>query len=164
MKTVKGELCSLALDGHYNMIVHGVNCQGKMAAGVAARIASVFPEAYTSYRAACKKLPPETLLGRIAWHGIHLHTVPNQIAKMLYVVNAFTQLDYRGDGVRVSYQAVAQAFKAVRDLIRGSEGHIKIAYPKIGAGLGGGDWNIIAPIIDAELEGCDHTLIEYDGT
>ena len=34
-----------------------------------------------------------------------------------------------------------------------------IAYPKIGAGLAGGDWNTISAIIDEELEGEDHTLV-----
>jgi O-acetyl-ADP-ribose deacetylase (regulator of RNase III) len=35
----------------------------------------------------------------------------------------------------------------------------RIGYPKIGAGLAGGDWNIISSIIDKELIGEDHTLV-----
>jgi O-acetyl-ADP-ribose deacetylase (regulator of RNase III) len=35
----------------------------------------------------------------------------------------------------------------------------RIGYPKIGAGLAGGDWSIIEEIIDRELEGEDHTLV-----
>jgi O-acetyl-ADP-ribose deacetylase (regulator of RNase III) len=37
----------------------------------------------------------------------------------------------------------------------------RIGYPKIGAGLGGGDWRVLAVLIDAALEGEDHTLVEY---
>ena len=37
----------------------------------------------------------------------------------------------------------------------------KIGYPKIGAGLAGGDWEVIEKIIDAELEGEDHALVEF---
>jgi O-acetyl-ADP-ribose deacetylase (regulator of RNase III) len=36
-----------------------------------------------------------------------------------------------------------------------------IGYPRIGAGLAGGDWTVIAQIIDEELSGEDHTLVEY---
>jgi hypothetical protein len=36
-----------------------------------------------------------------------------------------------------------------------------IAYPKIGAGLAKGDWNIISSIIEEELVGEDHTLVEH---
>jgi len=42
----------------------------------------------------------------------------------------------------------------------------RIGYPKIGAGLAGGDWEIIAAIIiiEEELAGEDHTLVEYSPT
>jgi len=39
----------------------------------------------------------------------------------------------------------------------------RIGYPRIGAGLAGGDWQRIAAIIDEELAGEDHTLVEFDG-
>jgi hypothetical protein len=32
----------------------------------------------------------------------------------------------------------------------------------IGAGLGGGDWNIIYDIIKENLYGMDHTLVNYN--
>ena len=37
----------------------------------------------------------------------------------------------------------------------------RLGYPKIGAGLAGGDWPRIAAIIDRELAGEDHTLVEF---
>lgn len=40
----------------------------------------------------------------------------------------------------------------------------RIAYPKIGAGLARGDWSKIAAIIDEELTGETHTLVEYGNT
>ena len=36
----------------------------------------------------------------------------------------------------------------------------KIGYPKIGAGLAGGDWDLISHIIHEELAGEDHTLVK----
>ena len=37
-----------------------------------------------------------------------------------------------------------------------------IGYPKIGAGLAKGDWSTIAAILDEELAGEGHTLVEYE--
>ena len=58
----------------------------------------------------------------------------------LTVVNAYTQDDWQGDGVLLDYGA------------------------KIGAGLARGDWSKIAAIIDEELAGETHTLVEYGNT
>jgi O-acetyl-ADP-ribose deacetylase (regulator of RNase III) len=48
-------------------------------------------------------------------------------------------------------------FKAVKKKFSGQ----KIAYPKIGSGLARGNWKKIASIIDSQLAGEDHTLVEY---
>ncbi|SPH27399.1 hypothetical protein ASD8599_03865 [Ascidiaceihabitans donghaensis] len=34
----------------------------------------------------------------------------------------------------------------------------------IGAGLAGGDWVLIAELIETALIGCDHTLVEFAGS
>ena len=39
----------------------------------------------------------------------------------------------------------------------------QIGYPGIGAGLAKGDWSVISNIIDVELAGEEHTLVEYAG-
>jgi len=39
----------------------------------------------------------------------------------------------------------------------------RIGYPKIGAGLAGGDWDVISRIIDDELMDWDHTVVVFDG-
>jgi hypothetical protein len=38
---------------------------------------------------------------------------------------------------------------------------MKIGYPLYGSGLAGGSWEIISKIIDEELKGENHTLVEY---
>jgi len=71
-------------------------------------------------------------------------------------VNAYTQFDYRGPGTRVDYDAVRLAMKLVKEKYHGR----RIGYPRLGAGLGGGDWTLLSTIIDEELAGEDHTLVE----
>lgn len=75
------------------------------------------------------------------------------------VVNAYTQQFYGTHRRQVEYGALRSCFKELAVRVQGWNPKLRIAYPKIGAGLGGGDWDIIAPIIDEELAGLDHTLV-----
>jgi O-acetyl-ADP-ribose deacetylase (regulator of RNase III) len=63
-------------------------------------------------------------------------------------------------GPAVDYDAIRQVFTIIRTDFHG----YRIGYPKIGAGMAGGDWNIISDIINQALEGEDHTLVEYDNS
>lgn len=68
-----------------------------------------------------------------------------------------SQFHWQGKGVKADYQAIRKVMQAVKGRFAGK----RIGYPKIGAGLAGGDWEIIGSIIDDELAGEDHTLVEY---
>jgi len=46
--------------------------------------------------------------------------------------------------------------------IRGVFGQSRILYPKIGAGLAGGNWAGLENIFNSVLYGCDHTLCVLD--
>jgi O-acetyl-ADP-ribose deacetylase (regulator of RNase III) len=59
--------------------------------------------------------------------------------------------------VKADYQAIRKVMRSVKARFAGK----RIGYPKIGAGLAGGDWETIASIIEDELAGEDHTLVEY---
>jgi len=48
MKTIKGDLIKLALDGEFNVILHGCNCFNTMGKGLALNIKKTFPEAFKS--------------------------------------------------------------------------------------------------------------------
>lgn len=75
----------------------------------------------------------------------------------LIVVNAYTQFDYQGAGVKVDYDAVRSCMRWIGKKFSGK----RIGLPKIGAGLAGGDWDLIQSIIEEELSSEDVTLIEY---
>jgi O-acetyl-ADP-ribose deacetylase (regulator of RNase III) len=53
------------------------------------------------------------------------------------------------------------AIRAVMRSVKANFGDKRIGYPRIGAGLARGKWSLIAQIIDEELAGTDHTLVEY---
>jgi O-acetyl-ADP-ribose deacetylase (regulator of RNase III) len=151
MNVIRGDLLRLALDGRFDVIAHGCNCMCQMGKGIAKSIRQEFPEAYAADR--------QTTPGDRAKLGtITTAQIERGDAKIV-VVNAYTQFDYRPPGPNVDYDAIRAAMRQVKRHFAGR----RIGYPKIGAGLAGGDWQRIAPIIDEELADEDHTLVEFDG-
>lgn len=151
MKVIKGDLVKLALEGQFDVIVHGCNCFCTMGSGIARQIRETWPMAYEedmkTVKGNCDKLGTCSIY---------------KTASGLYIFNAYTQYGY-GKGIKhTDYLAIKECFKDISNRVRGGLPRARIAYPKIGAGLGGGDWNIISKIIDKELDGLDHTLVEYE--
>ncbi|MEM6927397.1 MAG: macro domain-containing protein, partial [Myxococcota bacterium] len=151
MKVVRGDLLALAQQGRFDVIVHGCNCQVAMGAGIAKSIRDRFPEAWEADRATAKGDPAK--LGTVSVAEVA------RDGTTFTVVNAYTQDQWRGRGRKVEYGAVRAAMMEVRNRFSGR----RIGYPRIGAGLAGGDWGVIARIVDDVLEGEDHTLVEFDG-
>ena len=46
MNIIKGDLIKFALEGNFDIIVHGCNCFHNMGGGIAKQIKQVFPAAY----------------------------------------------------------------------------------------------------------------------
>lgn len=137
------------LDVKRGIIVHGCNAQGVMGSGVAKAVRAIYPQAYEAYRSAyeSKGLP----LGEVVW--CRVSTDPP-----LAIANAITQKNYgRSPSVRyVDYDAVARCFATIGEIAR--RHNLPVHYPKIGAGLGNGDWDTLSTIIQRELSGVEHTL------
>jgi O-acetyl-ADP-ribose deacetylase (regulator of RNase III) len=147
MNTVEGDLISLALDGNFDVIVHGCNCFCSMGAGIARVIQEEFPEAYAADLV--------TIKGDRNKLGNFSHATVKRGGHKITIINGYTQFHYTGDPVLVDYAAVRQLFSKLKKQYPDS----RIAYPKIGAGLAGGDWSVLSQIIDEELQGVDHTLV-----
>lgn len=148
MKCVKGDLIHLAREGRFDLIIHGCNCFCTMGAGIARQIRTHFPQAW---EADCA-----TVSGDKSKLGCYSKACINTPAGQLYVINAYTQYHYSGEGVLVDYNALTKVFTTLKNQFGGR----RMGYPKIGAGLAGGDWNIIRKIIDGALAGEAHTLVE----
>lgn len=127
------------LDAEADAIVHGVNCYGAMGAGIAKQIKEQFPQVYSVYK------------DTVDYYKNSSYLLGMQIAvsvtgkKYKRIINAFTERNYGKDGKRyVNYAALGEIFREIEKKYYNEV----IAIPKIGAGLGGGDWNIIKQIID----------------
>jgi O-acetyl-ADP-ribose deacetylase (regulator of RNase III) len=149
MNIVKGDLIDLALNGKFDVIIHGCNCQCTMGAGIAKQIKIYFPEAYQA--------DLETIKGDRSKLGTISQATIQRGSLNLTIVNGYTQFDWRGSGCLLDYSALQSVMRHVKQNFSGK----RIGYPKIGAGLAWGEWKRIASLIDQELIGEDHTLVEY---
>ncbi|MBB5018504.1 O-acetyl-ADP-ribose deacetylase (regulator of RNase III) [Chitinivorax tropicus] len=148
MHVLQGDLLTLAMEGHFDVLIHGCNCQHTMGAGIAKQIRTRFPQAYEADLCTEKG---SHKLGCISTAHVHLTD------HSFVIVNGYTQIHWRGAGVKVSYDALRSVMWHVKQDFSG----LRIAYPKIGTGLAGGDWNCISVIIEEELAGENHCLVEY---
>lgn len=116
-------------------IIHGCNAQGVMGAGVARQIRQTYPEAFQTYVFDLKD--KRLYLGDVSiyWHnaGLAIH-------------NAITQIEVGSNKRQVNYWAIAKVFEHAITFCKDFK--MDLNFPKIGAGLTGGDWDIIEQIIN----------------
>jgi O-acetyl-ADP-ribose deacetylase (regulator of RNase III) len=122
-----------------DMVVHGCNAQGVMGAGFAKQIKQRFPAAFQAYRRAYG-----AGLGTITLSRSALGESDEPI-----ICNMITQQNIAqpwSEGPLVSYDAIYNGFDKV---FRYAKKHnLTVNFPLIGAGLGGGQWQIISAIIE----------------
>lgn len=149
MKTVKGDLIKMAVNGDFDIIIHGCNIHCTMASGIAATIAHLLPEAY--------EVDLKTNSGD--WRKLGNFTMAkiNGGKHPFTVVNLYTQGTFGRTGVHVDYAAVERGLYAINLLFPNK----RIGIPKIGCGLGGGDWDKIVQIIE-RVGFADITYVEYE--
>jgi O-acetyl-ADP-ribose deacetylase (regulator of RNase III) len=149
MKILRGDLIELAKAGEFDVIIQGCNCQCRMGRGIALTIKQQFPEAYA---ADCQtKIGDWEKLGTFT--SVHIE----RDGYNFIIVNGYTQFNWQGEGVLADYDAIRSVFRQVKKQFSGQ----RIGYPKLGAGLARGDWEIIAKTIDEELAGEDYTYVEF---
>lgn len=126
------------------IILHGVNCQGVMGAGVAKAIRDKWPQVYDDYRSVWRGHAqqgwPGPLMGQVAC---------SRINDNLAILSLFTQKNYGRDMGRryVSYDAIGKCLTEVASSFTDADVH----FPLIGCGLGGGHWPIVREIIEFRL-------------
>lgn len=119
-------------------IGHGVNTRGYMGSGIAKTVRELYPSVYREYRAECR--------GRGMTGGDHLPLVAREYngPEERWILNIASQ---EAEGRHAQYDfletALEKAFKWVseKDLLG-------LALPKIGAGIGGLEWDVALGIIE----------------
>jgi len=143
---IKGDLFATDV----KLMAHGCNALGVMGAGVARIVRTRYPEAEAAYIKAIDG-------GELKLGGVQFVPTKGKI-----IANAITQQN-TGPGLQVSYNAVRKSMKEIKKYMLANN-LTKIAMPKIGAGLAGGDWDIISKIIDDELRGKEVIIYYIEDT
>jgi O-acetyl-ADP-ribose deacetylase (regulator of RNase III) len=152
MKTIRGDLITLAKKGEFDVIIHGCNCFNTMGAGIAVSISQHFEEAHNA--------DLRTTKGDRFKLGTYTGAKIERFEKPFTVINAYTQYGYQRSGVNLDYDALESSFKNI--LKKYGKKNLKFGIPKIGAGLAGGNWKKIKSIISEIMKDEDATVVEFD--
>lgn len=123
-------------------ISHGVNCCGIMSAGIAVEFKRRYPEMFQAYRRACiQTLSPDLIGSIMPWEDP---------TNNLLVYNLFTQPSIQG---RIGPANLWSIYESVKNMLdhAADKGIDTIGIPKIGAGLGGLEWNAVEATIESAL-------------
>lgn len=143
MRIIKGNVCTPEIASGVNVIGHVVNDVGAFGKGVAAAIATHYPEAKDHYRE----------WFAVRGHGIFGNILFTHITRTwtkefpLYIVHIAAQR-----GLPSSHNRHPMCPFTLRDCLD-RLGHIDLGgtttfhFPKLGCGYGGGDWEIVRGII-----------------
>ena len=173
--SITGDLIELAEDGKFFGIVHGCNCFHRMGSGIAKQIKQKFPMAEIADK-------NHSVLGDPSKLGSYTKTVytlpklyktndPNKIID-LTIINGYTQYFYGTNERHVCYEAIGRLFSKLNEDFSFLEAHKETNHymsttfgiPLIGAGLAGGNWEIILGIINAVTPNLDITSVVYDNS
>lgn len=128
-------------------IVHQVNCQGHIGAGVSGVICEKWPAVRRSYERACAGKTPQERFGQCVGTVVS----HNADGSRLVVVNSFSQLDY-GDAARTHrvYTDEDVLIDNVRRVVEvaNREGKAVFVPDHIGCGLAGGNWERVRPALE----------------
>lgn len=143
IKYIKGNL----LNAEQNLIIHQCNAMGVMGSGVAKAIRDKHPQAYIDYINYFELIPKRKRVGMVQYTIVNdSRTVANLIGEYHYLP--------RGE-LHTDYDALRAGFNAIKEYTRED-----IAMPKIGCGLGGGDWNVVSALIEEVFDDRDVYIYE----
>lgn len=112
---------------------HGCNCAGAMGKGIAVQFKERYPQMYSEYKALCRN-------GKFALGSVFEYNYGDG-----YVFNLGTQVSWT---TRANIKAVEEAIDKMMAIASALQVD-KIALPKIGAGLGGLNWDDVKAVIES---------------
>lgn len=156
LKYKVGNLITAAQTGEVDVIAHGCNCFNTMGSGIAPQVKRAFPDMYEADQAT----------GRGDKSKLGKYTLATMNGGLLVGFNLYTQFGYkhRDHGFRdLDYNALYDSLYGMKMFLEANtdqpEGGRRVGFPKIGAGLAGGDWKVIEPMISTIF--CDEDVTIY---
>lgn len=153
-----GDLVEALKFGEVSSIGHQANCFCTMNSGVAKAIRRAFPQAYE----ADLHWGDKGDKGKLGDCSAAEYERQDESVGIIY--NLYGQYNYGYDAKGyTNYEALRGALLNMRIDLETAVSHSgedwkKVGFPKIGAGLGGGDWDTIEDIIDQVFKDYDVTI------
>lgn len=123
------------------MVVHICNNYGGWSAGFVLAVTKAFPQAEFAYRQGSKRL------GTVGY-------VP--------IGNGITICNMIAQTTKVDYAALETCLNRIAERIKMVDRGMTVHMPRIGCGLGGGDWSEVEPIIERTLIAAGIPVFVYD--
>jgi len=138
-----------ALTTTADVLAHVVNTQGVMGAGIAAQIRKKWPSVYDHYK---KLLEVSTRKGSWCLGGSYNVPTGPGTDPSLIVCNLFAQDSIERGKRNLNYEALYTALEHCKAEMKNLKLY-SLAIPyKMGAGLAGGDWNIVLAMVMSIFE------------
>ena len=134
---IEGDIVQLALQGEFDAIAQGCNCQQMMGAGLAAQIKHFIPKAAQVDREDTRM--PIQRLGDFTYHNFN-----TKDWKSVYIYNLYTQ--FQG-GPDLSMDALRLCLHKLNFQCKGKH----VGLPLIGCGIAGGKWSEVEALIKEYL-------------
>jgi len=132
MKRAMGNLLDLAVQGDFDIIVHGANCFNTMASGIAGEISRRFPEAVEADK--------KTVAGDRAKLGHYTFAKVNGRGEhQFYILNAYTQYEFGRGKDHFEYDHIDNFLNGLTLCLICTPGVTPIGFPYIGCCLAGGN-------------------------
>ena len=132
IETIKKDIFQPVLDSEFDLFAHGCNCFHSFGKGIALSVKDTFPKAYVADKSTA--YGSKDKLGTYSFSDYDC----------VKVINAYTQFNYGYGKRNADYNAIKKVFETLNLEYPG----LTLAIPKIGAGLGGGDWEEIEKVIE----------------
>lgn len=153
VKYVKGDLVTLIEENKCEpvYVAHGCNCFVTQGGGIAQELRK-FPEIYQA-DIDNARVGDKSKLGTYSVANVHVNN-----KHVATVFNMYTQFGY-GVGQRFAdYDAIREGFHRLNSVLESGS----ILYiPRIGAGLAGGDWDVIKNCIDCATPNLRVVVVDY---
>lgn len=142
----------------WNIVVHVCNNQGGWGAGFVLAVSARCPAAEHVYREWARQRIHALATGRFKLGEYQIVPVP-ETANRLFVCNLIGQVApgrYINGHPPVRYNAIKTGLRHLAQRLAKASKPAHVHMPRIGAGLAGGDWDVISEIIQREL--CDQGI------
>lgn len=159
LKHVSGNLITKALQGEYDVVVHGCNCYCNMGAGIALTIQRIWPQALAADQRT--KYGDASKIGTYSYATGFTRTSP---VRTFHIINAYTQVGCNASKAVDLFEY--DGFIDILNELRSNFPDARFGFPYIGMGLAGGDPERIIPMLEVFAEeihknGGSVELVEY---